>query len=274
MPIGRSLLAKDGVDFPPEVERAFQWFVENYGGAMEPIREDVIAAIQAGDIDPSALEGIRPEIQSRIGSYTNDIDVIYTDGVERGLFAGRELTVRRNQLDVAFDVVPQSTLDAFDAYASEATGEVLETLTDDVSRLIRGAHEEGLSIPDIADQVDDAFDNRFESWQAERTARTATISSSNAGADSAYRDSDAVVGKEWLATNDGRTRDAHSEADGQIVPYDGTFLVDGYEARYPGDPSLPVEQIANERCTTVAVFADQLTADELTALEAGKRIRV
>lgn len=268
---GRTLLAKE--DLPPEVERAVREFFREYTDEIDPIRRDLVDAIEAGDIDPSSTYSVRVGVRQITGTYTDDVEVVFQAGTDRGLEAGRELAARRHALDISFDVIPQTHLDEFEDWAAAATSETLETLTDDTAQFVRAAHEEGLSIDQLTDAIsNDLFDGRLQDWQARRTARTATISSSNAGQHSAHEDAPSVVGEEWLATGDGRTRDSHVEADGQIVAVGNAFIVGGYEARYPGDPSLPIGEIANCRCAVAPVFRDQLTDSEFAQLEAGGRL--
>lgn len=54
--------------------------------------------------------------------------------------------------------------------------------------------------------------------------------------------------KTWNAIEDNVTREAHLEADGQSVPVDSNFEVDGEELEYPGDDSGSVENTINCRC--------------------------
>lgn len=269
---GRTLLAKQ--ELPPEAERAVREFASAFGAAIDPLREDVVDAIEEGDIDPSSTASIRAEVQSLTSNYTTDVQVVYREGTERGAEAGRAIAARRHQLDIAFDVIPENVLREFDSWADEIVeSEVMETLTEDTTRYIRAAQEEGLSIPDIAEEVnDELFDGRLQDHVAERNARTSTISSSNAGSHSAFEEADSVVGEEWLATADGDTRDTHGTADGQIVAVGNTFLVGGYEARHPADPQLPAEELVNCRCTSIPVFRDDLTDSEFAQLEAGGRL--
>lgn len=62
--------------------------------------------------------------------------------------------------------------------------------------------------------------------------------------------------KEWRATEDSRTRDAHLEADGQRVSVDDPFEVDGEELMFPGDYSMGASpgNTINCRCTVVYVI--------------------
>lgn len=268
---GRSLLTKE---IPPEAERAVREFFRNFSETLDPLREDIVEGIEDGDIDPSSLASIEAEVSQMVGDYTNDIQVVYREGTENGLEVGREISVRTHQLDVAFDIVPQSTLDEFADWSDEIVErEVMETLTDDTIPFIRTAHEEGMGIDEIAEAVnDELFDGRLQDHVAERNARTATISSSNAGNHTALVDADSVVGEEWLATSDMRTRDTHRDADGQVVAVGDEFEVGGHSARYPADPTLPIEELANCRCTVVPVFRDELSDDEFAQLQAGNRI--
>jgi hypothetical protein len=58
-----------------------------------------------------------------------------------------------------------------------------------------------------------------------------------------------ILQKEWLATNDGRTRHSHAMLDGAIVDQDKKF---DNGLMYPGDPSGRPEEVYNCRCTLVA----------------------
>ncbi|WP_195935778.1 phage minor head protein [Lactococcus lactis] len=55
--------------------------------------------------------------------------------------------------------------------------------------------------------------------------------------------------KQWMATNDGRTRTDHQHVDGQIREVDKMFQVGGYDALGPHQVGVPSEDI-NCRCTT------------------------
>lgn len=270
----RRVLTKQ--DFSPEEERAFQWWLDEYRDALGPIEEDIEGWLNGADADELAsLDTIRSELQSRIGGYTSDFETIFREGGNRAAEAGRALAGRRYELDIAFDVIPSNTLDAIDDWVETAAGSTLETITEDATRWLRGAHEEGLSIDEISNVInDELFEGQLEGHVAERAARTGTISTSNAGSESAFRDADSVVATEWLTEIDGREREDHAKANGQVIPVDSTFVVGGVEMDHPGDPAAPIEQIANCRCTHLPRFADSFTDDELEALEAGERLNV
>lgn len=271
---GRSLLKQDDPGFAPEIERAIQTFFQSFSDALEPLRRDLVTALEEGAIDPSSLSSIELEVERRVGNYTNDIQIVYREGTKNGAEAGRALAGRRYNLDIDFQIVPESVLRIFEEWSNRIVEEeVLETITDESIQFIRTAQEEGLSIPDIAEAVnEDLFNGRLQDHVAERNARTATISSSNAGGHSAYQDASGVVGEEWLATDDNRTRDSHEDADGQVTAIDTPFKVGGHECRFPADPTLPKEELINCRCTSVPIFRDQLSDSEFATIQSGGRI--
>ena len=88
--------------------------------------------------------------------------------------------------------------------------------------------------------------------QAIRSARTIVTGAENKGRQDSYAraESDGIIlQKEWLATNDGRTRHSHAVLDGAIVDQDKKFE---NGLMYPGDPSGRPEEVYNCRCTLVA----------------------
>lgn len=70
------------------------------------------------------------------------------------------------------------------------------------------------------------------------------------------------VKKEWLATEDERTREAHVKADGQRVGLREPFAVGGNYLQVPGDPIGFPENIINCRCSVAFVFADDEEVEE------------
>ena len=62
------------------------------------------------------------------------------------------------------------------------------------------------------------------------------------------------VKKEWVAVMDDRTRDAHAEANGQIVDIEKPFIVWGEKLQFPGDIVGSVQNTINCRCTTRFIF--------------------
>ena len=89
--------------------------------------------------------------------------------------------------------------------------------------------------------------------QAIRSARTIVTGAENKGRQDSYARAEAdgiILQKEWLATNDGRTRHSHAALDGAIVDQDKKF---DNGLMYPGDPSGRPEEVWNCRCSVAAV---------------------
>lgn len=55
--------------------------------------------------------------------------------------------------------------------------------------------------------------------------------------------------KRWNGIVDGNQRPTHFRATGQVVNISDYFIVGGYRAKYPHDPSLPMSEKANCRCS-------------------------
>lgn len=111
-------------------------------------------------------------------------------------------------------------------------------------------------------QVMDAIESQamLQPNRAERIARTEIIGTLNEAHLDTYRTSGGASGKEWLATQDDRTRDEHLAADGQQRDIDEPFDVGGEALQFPGDPSGDPGNIINCRCTLLPLAL--ATADE------------
>ena len=114
---------------------------------------------------------------------------------------------------------------------------------------------QGESIPNIAKRLTQEM-GEMSANAAIRNARTMTTAAEAAGRIDAYKQAEGMginMKQMWVATLDGRTRHAHRMLDGQRVEVGKPFKVDGYEIRFPGDPTAPGYLIYNCRCTVAGV---------------------
>ena len=88
--------------------------------------------------------------------------------------------------------------------------------------------------------------------QAIRSARTIVTGAENKGRQDSYARAEAdgiILQKEWISTNDSRTRHSHAALDGATVDQDKKF---DNGLMYPGDPNGRPEEVWNCRCTVAA----------------------
>ena len=88
--------------------------------------------------------------------------------------------------------------------------------------------------------------------QAIRSARTIVTGAENKGRQDSYKraEKDGIVMKrEWIATNDSRTRHWHAELDGVEVDIDEPWVNKFGKIMFPGDPSADPANTYNCRCS-------------------------
>ena len=144
------------------------------------------------------------------------------------------------------DILPDYTVDesADLAYNKEQINSAIE------SAIIQGK-----SIDGIADDLQDRLKSINES-SAVKTARTAMTNAQAAGTLESFYEAQELgieIQKEWLCTQDDRTRPSHLEIDGERRDLDEEF---SNGLQYPGDSSGEPGEVYNCRCTMVAYFPD------------------
>lgn len=174
-------------------------------------------------------------------------------------------------MQVSFDIYNKDAVDRL----REENPDILPTYSVDSDAdlaynksQINGAIESAIIQGKSIDHISDDLQKRMESVNrssAIRTARTATTCAQNAGnLDSFYKAQEMGIAteKQWVCTQDDRTRESHLELDGEHVPLDEEF---SNGLQYPGDPSGDPSEVYNCRCTMVAYFpeTDESTADEV-----------
>lgn len=253
--------------FPAEVQAAIDRFEREFNGELSGLSAEV--ADRFASPGPSDVQTV---VERTLADRRVDMTTVIRDGMLDGVESGRRMASRRFGLDIAFDVIPQSAIDAVESTVDELEGDIFQTLGDGLTSDMEGWLEDGLTSDDIASNLRSReYADRLDRRHTQTHARTLVQSASEKGNDTAIQESSAV-GKRWNVTSDGRERVAHDDADGQIVPASGTFLVGGERLQHPGDPNGSIENIANCRCFETAVFEDELTEDELAALRGGQRL--
>lgn len=167
----------------------------------------------------------------------------------------RDFTVEGGQ--DALDLIGQSrefvVTPAIAAKMSERAtmfGTVINGATlDELSATLTEGLAAGEGIAELRDRVFYTYD-KFDTYRAERIARTEATAANAAGTLDAYKQSNVVNGKEWIATMDDRTRDTHAMTDGEVVPSEAKFS-NGLFA--PGDGDADPSETVNCRCVLAPV---------------------
>lgn len=133
------------------------------------------------------------------------------------------------------------------AQQEEAVNDFASTLRGYVDMFSEDVVTQGLPIEEIQNRILDAGQSPLNPRKADTFARTATASAVNAGFESSFRAA-GIAAKSWITQRDDRVRESHGAVDRDVVPAGEMFMVGGYEARFPGDPRLPIEQRINCRC--------------------------
>jgi len=140
---------------------------------------------------------------------------------------------------------------------------IIRTTQRDAIRIIRAATQqgwqEGLGVSQIGGLIMSQITQRggeVARWRANVIARTETHTAAQAAGHEAAGSLGLTLRKEWVAAADERTRETHAAADGQIVGHNDAFTVGGYECQFPGDTSLPAEEVINCRCASVSIVDD------------------
>lgn len=121
----------------------------------------------------------------------------------------------------------------------------------EITDLLSKAYGENWSHSELVKEIYSTYKD-YGYARARMIARTEMAGVMNGGAEKAYKQA-GVKKKEWLASLDGETRDAHAAANGQVVEIDQPFNVGGEMLTAPGDPGGSAAQTINCRCTVLPV---------------------
>ena len=176
-------------------------------------------------------------------------------------FAARQAA--RNSIAHLKGIKQESTVDNFIAHFVEAeTARKVKHINFYTKYRIRLAVEkgikDGLGEPEIAKLIREVAPRIMSPQRSLTIARTEVHTAFEEATRAVAADLPAEIEKTWLATIDGRVRDAHAAMHGKTVRKNGTFTLysnSGFpvEMQGPGDIDAPAELVINCRCTIIFV---------------------
>ena len=160
-------------------------------------------------------------------------------------------------IEIPSDVVFDSR-DLADYRVNVMTKEVTDTQTRDVRKLIERGLVEGLSIDEIAGQLEAS--KLWDPYRARTIARTEATRSVNGAAVEAYKVAEKyglTVNKQWLSSRDDKVRPSHQELDATAAIDSNSYFETTFEsaivqADSPGTFGIAGMDI-NCRCTVLPV---------------------
>lgn len=127
---------------------------------------------------------------------------------------------------------------------------VIGTTKEELQSILEQGLVEELSVQQVAKNINDYFklQSRNRSLVIARTELTDTINDGTLH--TLQREGHSH--KEWITNLDGRERETHAAANGQVVGIHESFIIGGSPARHPGDDSLPPGERIQCRCRLVS----------------------
>jgi SPP1 gp7 family putative phage head morphogenesis protein len=193
----------------------------------------------------SALERLRPE------TLQAELDPLFEEQVDGW---ARDV-LRELDQEARFDILNPLILEHLEEFSGTRISDINATTLDAVRDALTEGVAIGEDIEHLAKRVRDVFDDATD-VRATIIARTEVMRSSNWATHEAHKASGVVDMKRWVATYDGRARDAH-EALGrrEPIPLDEPFTWEEHKAQHPGGFNVAKLDVQC-RCTTVAVIED------------------
>jgi HK97 family phage portal protein len=212
-----------------------------YAGEDTEARAEAEATLRAS-VDDLFDEGhwqaeTRKDLESPVGGAWNS-------GATKLAFS---LGLDFDKFDLLVLTAMDGRLDVLSTQVTATTRKVLE------ERILLDLVANGASIDTIKAGIRGVFTD-LSSWRATTIARTETVGGFNAASHVIAEASGVVVEREWLATDDDRTRDSHADLDGVRVKGHQTRYANG--CLHPGDPTARAEETIMCRCVELYVTED------------------
>jgi hypothetical protein len=220
------------------------------------------------------------KFQKKLNNYFKDFYNQYANNYENGFTYDGLIRDEQNKLFQLFAQHYQTVIRAFGTrmlevlrkdeekfetiyrdYLKENSGTkivgIVETTRRYIEKIIALNLDENLGIPLIAQEIRRLDKASFTKYRSATIARTETHNAASY-ANQKIVESMAIpnMQKQWMTTQDERSRDIHRAVNGTKVPLDEDFIVGGVPMSYPGDPKGGAKNVINCRCVLLYVTDD------------------
>lgn len=185
----------------------------------------------------------------------DDLDRLYGQATKDGG------SLQASAMNVGFREADPDVLDFVRSRRSNLETVMDEATAKEVKRAIEQGMKESDTESDLVQRLTDL--GIFGEARAQRIARTESHLAVMKGSHEAMKQN-GVKQRQWLAGLDERTREAHLEANGQVVGIDEPYIVDDEELMFPGDPEGSAGNVVNCRCTELII---RDTGEDLSELD-------
>ena len=128
-----------------------------------------------------------------------------------------------------------------------------------VRDIVQQSFDEGLGAAETMSLLEDRIpiEWRKQRWRAEAIARTEVLTAAHEGSYRGAKATGLQLKKRWLARLDGREREAHAQANGQVRELDQPYDVGGEPMSRPGDIRASAANVVNCRCVEQYIRSDR-----------------
>lgn len=239
------------------VYEAFLEFEGEFNKLLKIQQSKIIDSIQNGTITNEILQVYIENIEKQQVLYEQ---IIYKHFINILNQVKKEVLSSLGQTSIAisFDLLNDKALKFLENKKIKFAINVADTTHKAIIKELSEGFKLGEGIPELSNRIKNMPE--FSMKRATVVSRTEIISSSNAGTLQGYKESGVVIGKEWSSTKDERTRDHHKYVEGQRVPIDDPFIVDGDLLDYPGDNShnAKASNIIQCRCSLLPILEGEV----------------
>lgn len=143
---------------------------------------------------------------------------------------------------------------------------VTQTTINQVRRVISDVDKEGLGPRAVAKAIKERIGGPFGRRRAFTIARTETHSAASFANHEVAKSLNVPMRKQWVSTNDERTRSWHSAINGQTVDMEDDFIVPykgvDYRMKHAGDPAGGPANVINCRCVIIYLEPEDVVIDD------------
>lgn len=237
----RHAVAKSATNRSRELERRL---AQATGALFEDAGREVLAELRRQGRIPTAPDG-RMKLRNALTKVLDRLADTMEPEVMEAAEHGKNRVVnalRRGGMSVDLDELPSATAERMREHVFEASQRTIQRVDDDIMQRLATMEEEGLGIDDVADRLQERFDQLSES-DAERIARTEINGAQNEGAFETEREL-GVNFHQWITAEDDRVRGHDPEDAGDHVSLHGIIVRVGDP--FPNGLAYPGERIGDE----------------------------